>query len=374
MVTTVYIISIGVNCFNTCQLQPDCDQELHCDNITHICYCIPNYRYLLPNGVCLQRSNVNSRCIIYKPCIDGKCTATNDIEVNFDGNSYNKLIVRKALLNFIIKRQKNNILGFCECDKERDGNSDRGSNDGYRQQCNYKVIGRHCTVDEHCAKFVTNSQCKDNVCICNDTYYHLDDSCIQKKSLDDFCSDNTQCISNLYCRNFVCKCRKNYFYDVYSRTCLYRSGSEASETTSPTYSDTIWDNVAKVSGFVIFAIVMLFLCTRKDSEVQNDVLNGSHRRRSTRASRHRSSSINSHRPLTQTSSNASRSSAYRTFEEPVPIRQTIIMPSPAQLVSSLSSSSDEVEYNPYQFDTLFPQQSDIDDPPSYEEVVKDVRH
>lgn len=351
----------SINSFNTCHLERNCVQSsVDCNNATHLCFCRTNIR-LSPTGVCLQSASVNTRCMLYQPCLNANCLLTNGLELNFNDRE-KRNTVWQSLLELVLYRYRNKQLGLCRCDKSRP-----------RHNCNYRVIGSHCSDQRHCSQSVAYSQCTSSgVCVCNQTHYHFDDNCLLKKSFDQFCSDSTECQTNLYCKASQCRCKKNYEFDVDSGLCQYRSGTDSTDV-SANGGGNFWDHFAKVGGFIIIIVLMLFLCTKKESELQNESITGSHRRRnSSRANRNRSSSINSHRPLTQTSSNASRSSAYRTFEESVPIKQTIIVPSPAQLIRSLSSSSDEVDYNPYQFDTLFPQQSDNDDPPSYEDVVKDV--
>ena len=356
IVLIVFAITLNsVNSFNTCHFEHNCKQSsIECNNFYDLCFCRNNR--LSPTGVCLQSSTVNNSCMIFQPCLYAKCILTNGNEFNF-----NDIKERNTVLqSFLRHTNHNKFLGFCRCDKSKP-----------QLKCNYRYIGSHCTDQRYCSLSVAHSHCTDGVCACNQTHYHLDDNCLPKKTFEQICSDSSECQPSLYCKSSQCRCRKSYEYDVSAGICQYKAGSESGDITSSHNSGNLWDDIEKLGGFVIVVVLMLFLCTKKDSELQNDPLVASHRRRSSmRAHRQRSSSLNSHRPLTQTSSNASRSSAYRTFEEPVPIRQTIIMPSPAQLIRSLSSSSEDINYNPYQFDTLFPQQSDNDDPPSYEEAVK----
>lgn len=359
-VTTLHISVDSVIAFNSCQLEASCDQRsVQCSDTTRLCLCLSTGR--LPaartSGLCLHVSSVNKRCLLYQPCLNGHCLLTNGLELNSNHKKGDP--VWQSLFESPLSSDQK-LLAFCRCDKSIP-----------HSICNYKVIGRQCTHHSHCS-VVPHSQCIAGLCACNQSHYHFDDNCLQRKNFDELCIESTECQPNLYCRSSQCRCRKNFDFNADSGVCVSKSADESEESSSTNSVSNIWDGIAKVGGFIIIIVLMLFLCTKKESELQNESLHGSHRRRST-STRHRqrSCSINSHRPLTQTSSNASRSSAYRTFEEPVPIKQTIIVPSPAQLIRSLSSSSDEIDYNPYQFDTLFPQQSDNDDPPSYEEVVKE---
>ena len=200
---------------------------------------------------------------------------------------------------------------------------------------------------------------------CNETHFHLNNECILKKAINENCSKTYECASNLKCIVFssvsTCQCIQNYTYDFSDNKCIATS-------------KTVWDVMAKAGGFVIIIILIFFFVCRKNEEEERS---GSQRGRQhsscvSRLARRRSSSFGSHRPLTQTSSNASRSSAYRTFEEHNNATRSIVIPMPSDLTRSLSSLNEnqQLSYNPYQFDSFFPQQSESDQPPPYHAVAK----
>ena len=201
---------------------------------------------------------------------------------------------------------------------------------------------------------------------CNETHFHSNNECILKKAINENCSKTYECTSNLKCIVFssesTCQCSQNYTYDISDNKCIATS-------------KTVWDVMAKAGGFVIIIILIFFFVCRKNEEEERS---GSQRGRQhssscvSRLARRRSSSFGSHRPLTQTSSNASRSSAYRTFEEHNNASRSIVIPMPSDLTRSLSSLNEnqQLSYNPYQFDSFFPQQSESDQPPPYHAVAK----
>jgi hypothetical protein len=377
---SIHLISIVctlkvVNAFTKCNFkihELGCDEETNtfCNNSTQNCICKPNYSIKLENGICLQSVSIDGECMVSQECSlipNAKCLTVDGIELRYDQFKHfgSKIwqISRKLV------KDKFGVLGFCKCKQSY-------QYDRQKNQCIYKVIGSACSHHKHCSKLVTNSECHSGLCNCQISHYHLNDTCLLKKNLIDFCSNSFQCKSNLYCsQSSRCECRKNYEFNEQSSECQYKSYNEVNTlNASSNANGRLWDDIAKVGGFLIIVIVMLFLCTKKESEQKQTQNNRSVRRRSTsfsRTHRRRSSSVNSHRPLCQTPSNASRTSAYKTFEDN---RQTIIIPMPIQMVHSMSSSSDEIEYNPYLFDALFPQQSDNDDPPSYEDAIKEMDH
>ena len=234
----------SVIAFNSCQLEVSCDQSsVHCSNQTHLCLCLSTARFSR-NGVCVHVSSVNSRCLLYQPCLDAHCLLTNGLELGFEVRK-EEPIWKSLNESLVISNQR--LLAFCRCDKSR-----------AHLLCNYKVIGKLCTHNINCSA-VPHSQCIGGLCACNQSYYHSDDNCLRKKNFDELCIESVECISNLYCRSSQCRCRKNYDFDVKSGVCVYKSVNENHDTTASKVTANIWDGIAKVGGFIIIIVLMLFL-------------------------------------------------------------------------------------------------------------------
>lgn len=360
---------------------PDCDfakydsgcddsANIYCDYATQMCECKPNYSLKVGDIMCLK--SINEECSLSHECShisNAKCITNDGFELRGTQlhyiRDYRSRIWHK---NSVIKRR---YVGFCKC-------IPRYQYDSHREECILKVIGSTCNDDKHCSLHIANTECISGVCECVHSHYHLNDTCILRRKYNQFCTDKSECRKNFHCDSTNhCKCIKNYNYDAQTGNCEYNNKTEDVSQLSTFDSNKLLNNISKVGGFVVVLIILLVMCMRRDAK--DTISKSSVRRRSTsiyRSSRRRSSSVNSHRPLTQTSSNASRSSAYRTFEDrqiiiPMPLPMNIKMTRSAS--SSSSSAYSEIEYNPYLFDSLFPQNqiSDNDDPPSYEDVVND---
>ena len=100
-----------------------------------------------------------------------------------------------------------------------------------KTQCLIRKITDACIADDHCNFAVTNSNCTNNICLCNSGYKvnSLKTTC-SRRVIGDSCSLDTDCtdaVTNSNCTNNLCYCKPGFAKNTIGTTCTLRQLGDA---------------------------------------------------------------------------------------------------------------------------------------------------
>ncbi|KAH0550489.1 hypothetical protein KQX54_019697 [Cotesia glomerata] len=212
------------------------------------CFCPVNHvmvdgRNCLPllNEICSQ----NKPCVVHNSdCINGRllkkpCRSNYDcFNVPFAECSTNKTCACKT--NYVTSengscllpvvgicaknsdcKSKNSYCHFnrCQCIKNFVGQIINGV-----YECKQISLGFSCETAHDCGT-IRNSQCLDNVCVCFEKYYALDNGITCVPRIGGYCSEDIDCAFAIFrCFNNFCECQPGYV-SVSDNQCVLKSSA-----------------------------------------------------------------------------------------------------------------------------------------------------